>query len=348
LILYQFGNLNKDIRLFSKIFMPTNLPPEYFRVEKRYKSARTTDEKIAILEEMMSVIPKHKGTDKLRADLRKRLSRLKTSAEEKKSAARHESIFHIEKEGAGRVIMVGPANVGKSALLNALTNAKPNVSESPFTTWTPAPGMMQIEDIQVQLIDTPTLHREHIEPEMIDLIRTADLLLPVINLQADAVKQLQEVVSIFLDHKISFEQPVISGEGAEHFLFLPHIVLVNKHDNESLDEDFEVFCALLEKDWPLISVSATTGSHLDKLRKMIFEKLEIIRVYSKPPGKEPEMSAPFVLKLGSTVEEMAAKVHKDFLENLKTARVWGKNVYDGQMVSRDHVLHDGDIVELHT
>jgi ribosome-interacting GTPase 1 len=344
-----YGNSKKDIKLIYKIlFMPTNLPPEYFKVEKRYKTARTTEEKIAVLEEMMGIIPKHKGTDKLRADLRKRLSRLKTSAEEKKSAARHESIFHIDKEGAGRVIMVGPPNVGKSALVNALTNATPQVSESPFTTWTPTPGMMQVEDIQIQLIDTPTLHREHIEPEMIDLIRTADLLLLVIDLQADALQQLQEMVTILSEHKFSFDQQGSTGESSGYYLFLPHLVLVNKHDNEELDEDFEVFCVLLEKDWPLISMSATTGRHLDKFKNMIFEKLEIIRVYSKPPGKDPEMSAPFVLKKGSTIEELAGKVHKDFIENLKTARVWGKDVYDGQMVSRDHILYDGDIVELHT
>jgi hypothetical protein len=128
--------------------------------------------------------------------------------------------------------------------------------------------------------------------------------------------------------------------------FLPLLVLVNKNDDQSTDEDFEVLCELFEEAWPLLPVSATTGRNLERLKQVVFERLEIIRVYSKPPGKEPDLNAPFVLKKGSTVEEFAGKVHQDFLEQLKSARVWGSGVYDGQMVGRDHVLHDGDVVEL--
>jgi ribosome-interacting GTPase 1 len=128
--------------------------------------------------------------------------------------------------------------------------------------------------------------------------------------------------------------------------FVPLLVLVNKNDDEDSDEDFEIFCELLEDDWPLLPVSATANRYLERLKQVVFERLEIIRVYSKPPGKEPDLSAPFVLKKGSTVAEFAGNVHQDFSERLKSARVWGRGVYDGQMVGRDHVLHDGDVVEL--
>jgi ribosome-interacting GTPase 1 len=128
--------------------------------------------------------------------------------------------------------------------------------------------------------------------------------------------------------------------------FIPVLVVVNKNDDAKFDEDFEIFLQLLEDDWPLLPVSATTGRNLERLKQVVFERLEIIRVYSKPPGKEPDLSAPFTLKKGSTVEDFALGVHQDFFEKLKTARVWGSAVYDGQMVGRDHVLSDGDVVEL--
>jgi ribosome-interacting GTPase 1 len=124
------------------------------------------------------------------------------------------------------------------------------------------------------------------------------------------------------------------------------LVVVNKNDDEASDEFCEVFEALLEDDWPLVPVSATTGRNLERLKREVFDQLEIIRVYSKPPGKKPDVERPFVLPTGSTVEDMAAKVHRDFLHNLKAARVWGSADFDGQMVARDYVLADGDVVEL--
>ncbi|MBN2366473.1 MAG: TGS domain-containing protein [Calditrichaeota bacterium] len=327
--------------------MPTNLPPEYFEAERRYKEASTTREKIDRLEELMGTIPKHKGTDKLRADLRRRLSKLKDSVEKKKKTGIHESPFHIEKEGAARGVLVGPPNTGKSSILKVLTNAHPSVSAAPFTTWTPAPGMLNWEEVPIQLIDTPPLNREHMESELFDLVRSSDILLLVINIQADALQQLEDSLEILKEHRIALrgfgpEKDTQSDERG-----LPFLVIINKNDSPEFDEDFQLFKALLEEDYPLVTVSAETGRNLDELKKGIFTHLNMIRVFSKPPGKEPDMTAPFALKKGTTVEEFAGKVHKDFLKNLKSARVWGKGVYDGQLVGRDHVLQDGDIVELH-
>ncbi|GIK37701.1 MAG: hypothetical protein BroJett011_15340 [Chloroflexota bacterium] len=128
--------------------------------------------------------------------------------------------------------------------------------------------------------------------------------------------------------------------------FLPLLVVVNKDDDARLDEDFEILQELLGAEWPLLPVSVMTGRNLERLKQAIFERLDIIRVYAKPPGKEPDFGTPFVLRKGGTVEEFAGKIHQDFLHKLKSARVWGTAVYDGQMVGRDHVLHDGDVVEL--
>ena len=162
--------------------MPTNLPPEYFRAEQAFREAESTAAKVAALEEMMSTIPKHKGTDKLRAELRRKISKLKEDQQKKKGAGKHESEFHIEKEGAGRAVLIGFENVGKSSIVAALTHATPKISEAPFTTWLPLPGMLEIEDIQVQLIDTPPLSKEHSQPELFDLIRSSDLILIVIDI----------------------------------------------------------------------------------------------------------------------------------------------------------------------
>lgn len=325
--------------------MPTNLPPEYFEVERRYKAAQSNSEKISLLEELISTIPKHKGTDKLRANLRKRLSKIRDAAQaQRKKTGRHESTFHIEREGAGRVVLVGQPNVGKSALVAALTHATPKISESPFSTWAPIPGMMPFENIQIQLIDTPPLAREHIEPEMMDMIRTSDLALMVIDLQAFPFEQLETTLAILQEHHI---EPLKKQDKEPRITYLPFVLVLNKDDDEKSDVDFKAFCELLEEEWTMVSVSATNGRNFEQLKQCIFKHLNIIRVYSKPPGKDADPTSPFVLKEASTVDELAGKVHKDFVQKLKSARVWGSVAHDGQQVGRDHVLHDGDIVELH-
>jgi ribosome-interacting GTPase 1 len=327
--------------------MPTNLPPEYFEAERRYRAASSPAEKITSLEEMISTIPKHKGTDKLRADFRRRLSKLKSASQGKKGAGKRDSAFRIDKEGAGQVMIVGPANVGKSALIAALTNATPQVADFPHTTWQPTPGMMSIDNIQVQLIDTPPLDRDFVEPELFDLIKRADLILLVVDLLTDPMQQLEDTATLLQEHRIVPRHLQDRYPTRRGVIFVPFLVLANKNDDESSDDVYEIFCEFIEDDWPLLPVSATTGRNFEHLKQAVFERLEIVRVYSRAPGKEPDFTAPFIMKKGGTVEEFAGKVHQDFVKKLKTARIWGEGVYDGQMVRRDHVLHDGDIVELH-
>jgi len=326
--------------------MPTNLPPEYFEVERRYKSAQSVKAKIECLEELLSTIPKHKGTDKLRADYRKRLSKLKSAPQTKKGLSRHESAFHIDKEGDGRVIVIGSANVGKSSLVAKYTHAVPEISSSPYSTWTPTPGMMNYENIHIQIIDTPPLDRDFIEPDLVDLIKNSDLILLMVDLQAFPIQQFQDNIKLLENHRIvplHFKQ----RHSEEKLTPIPMIIVVNKDDEKKLDEDFEVLCELLEDEWSIISISLKENRNLEKLGEEIYIKMNIMRIYSKPPGKEVDRTQPFALKKGSTVLDFARKVHKDFYEKLKNARIWGSGVYDGQMVGRDHILQDGDIVELH-
>lgn len=326
--------------------MPTNLSPEAIKAEERYREASTPEEKIARLDEYISAIPKHKGTERLRADLRKKLSKMRNASQGQKGGARQASVYQIDSEGAGQVAVVGAPNVGKSALVVALTNADPEVSPAPFTTWTPTPGMMLIENVQVQLIDTPPLTADYIEPQLIELIRRADMLLLLIDMDGMTMQQLEDTVDLLTEYNILPSQQQDRYPENRPSDFRPVLVVVNKCDDAANDEDFAVLCELLEDEWPLLPVSATNARGLDELKQAVYDTLKIMRVYSKPPGSEPDFSAPFVLSHGDTVEEFAGKVHKDFIENLKSARVWGTGVHPGQPVGRDHILHEGDVVEL--
>lgn len=317
--------------------------------ERRYREATAIPEKIKYLEEYISAIPKHKGTDKLRADLRKKLSKLRSAGEQaKKKGGRKESAFHIPGEGDGQVMVTGLTNVGKSTLVDNLTNATPKVMEAPFTTWTPTPGMMEFENVRIQLIDTPPLNRDYVNPELYEMIKKCDVILLMVDLKADPFRQLEVAVKLMEEHRIAPVRLKEKYAEEDRMKFIPFLVLANKCDTAAEEEDFDIFRELLDDNWPSLPVSAQTGYNLEEMKRIIFRKMNVVRVFSKPHGKEPDLSAPFVLKEGSTVEDFAGRVHRDFLKTLKTAHIWGKEVFDGQLVGRDHVLNDGDIVELCT
>ena len=327
--------------------MPTNLPADYFNAEERFRSATTPEDKVKYLEEMMSTIPKHKGTDHLRADLRKKISKLKTATTSKKSSKKQASPYHINKEGAGQIVIIGCTNAGKSSLVQTQTNAEPEVSHVPFTTWTPMPGMMYIDNIQVQIIDTPPFSEDYIDPEFLNLIRRVDLVLIMVDLHTDPVQQLKFIYQKLEENRIAPKHLEGQFETEGFLLYVPSLVLVNKYDNEEYEETFQIFKQLLEMEYPMLPISTQTGYNIDSFKQIVFEKLGVIRVYSKAPGKEVDKSAPFVVEKGIQLAEFAGKVHKDFQEKLKTARIWGTSAdFEGQMVSRDHVLEDEDVVEL--
>lgn len=327
--------------------MPANLPPPFFEAEKRYREAKSASEKIEALEEMLTIMPKHKGTDKLRADLRRRIAKVKAQAQQKKGAAKRDTEYSIDKEGAAQVVLVGAPNVGKSSLVSSLTNAKPEVADFPHSTWKPTPGMVHYENIQFQLVDTPPVTQDFIDSWMTDLLRRADILVIVVDLHADALQQLEDTLSILRELRI-FPEGTAIPEGVSKTPFTKKmLILANKMDELGEEEDFEVFLELSETLLSALGASTLTGRNLPALSKEIYALSGVIRVYTKAPGKEPNFKAPFVLSKESTLEDLAAKIHKDFADKLKFAKVWGKAVYDGQMVQRDYVLQEGDIVEIH-
>jgi ribosome-interacting GTPase 1 len=305
-------------------------------------------EKVEALEEMLTIMPKHKGTDKLRADVRRRISKLKSQSLKKGTTSRRDTAYLIEREGAAQIALIGPPNSGKSSLVAKLTNARPVVAEFPHSTWNPTPGMAHYENIQFQLIDTPPITKEYIEPWMGDLIRRADMVAVLVDLHKDPLKQLGDTFSVLEGLRI-FPEGIPAPENLKKAPFFKKmIVLVNKVDQEADQEDYAIFLELWERKWPSLGISSQTGRNLDAFMQMIYDLSNIIRVYSKTPGKKPDRNKPFVLPGESILEELAGRIHKDFISNFKFARIWGESVFDGQMVQRDHVLHDGDVVEIHT
>jgi ribosome-interacting GTPase 1 len=326
--------------------MPANLTPVYREAEAKFKAAVTREEKIAALEEMLRVIPKHKGTEHLQADLRSRLSKLRQEPK-KKSVAKGLS-HKIPKEGAGQVALVGAPNSGKSSLVAELTHAKPDVAAYPMTTHKATPGMMPFEDVGFQLIDLPPLCHEHVEPWVFDLTRAADLVWLVVSIQAPL--QGLELVEELLGGKAIGLYPAGSRAPAAPrpgWTYKKTLLVVTGMDMPGAQGDLEALEELIDLPWPKVTVSVTTGEALEDLGKATFEALEIMRVYSKEPRKDPDLTRPFTLAKGSTVKDLARAIHKDIADEVKFARVWGPSAFDGQSVHEHHVLEEGDVVELH-
>ena len=331
--------------------MPANLTPQYMSAEQRFKQASTHEEKIACLEEMLRVIPKHKGTDKLQADLKRRLSKLRQEAH-KAAATRRGHTLSVEAEGAGQIVMVGPPNVGKSALLAALTKATPEVADYPFTTRRPMPGMVTFENVQIQLVDMPPISHEYMEPWMSQITRNADAVLLMVDLGDPGVLDAVELITeVLQEWKILPTARALSAEeqDALDVGVVPRraLLLGSKYDMLASKDNWDVLQELYGTRWPTLAVSATHGHNLEALRRELYTLLDVVRVYTKAPGKKPDLTAPFTMPRGSTVVEVAATVHKDFATNLKFARIWGAEKYDGQMVQRDYVVQEGDVIELH-
>lgn len=324
--------------------MPANLPPQYFEAEKNFRLAKRPEEKIAALEEMLAIMPKHKGTDHLRAELRGRIAKL-TQLATKKSGV-HRASMAIEKEGAAQVAVIGLPNAGKSQLVASITNASPTVAEYPFTTQTATPGMMEFENIQIQLIDTPPLVPQSIEWWLRHMLIRADALLVVVDLSDAPLAQMEDITTKLEEIRIVIGERKAEESGT--ILYQKKALIIgSKLDLDNTSENYTTLHNKYKEQFPVIAISAKEGIGLEELKLKIYQMLDIIRVYTKTPGQKPDFNDPIILKRGSTLEDAAADVHKDFAHKLKYARIWGSGKHDGLMVKRDHTLQDGDVIELH-
>jgi small GTP-binding protein len=329
--------------------MAANLTPQYLEAEAEYKKAQTADERLACLKKMYSLLPKHKASEKLQAELKTKISDAKDEAErERKSPKKGGVSYKIPRQGAGQYVLVGAPNTGKSRLLTRLTRATPEVAAYPFTTREPHAGMMDWQDVRVQLVDTPPITADFMEGYVSSMVRSADAALLLVDLGDDDGPFAAEAV---LD-RLAQTKTVLAGTApaATDDAGLQHVktlLVANKIDLPGAADRLEIVRELFGARFPVHVISAEHGTGLEELRDAVYKFLNVIRVYTKQPGKPADMTSPFTCPVGSTVVELAALVHRDFAEKLKTARIWGTGVFDGQSVGREHVLHDRDIVELH-
>ena len=328
--------------------MPANLPPLYYEAERKYRAAKSLPAKVAALQEMISATPKHKGTDHLRADQRARMARLMEELEKPRytSSGRPEP-FAIRKEGAGQAVLIGLPNVGKSQLLATMTGAAAKVGAYPFTTQLPLPGTLQYQNIRIQLVDAPAIVDRDMQTRLFSLLRNTDLLLVVVDLSVDAVEQMQETLA-----ELDNWGYLLLGRGQTPDPEEPRVqkraVLVgSKADEAGALEQYRRLEAIYSCRLNMAMVSPLDDVGLPELKEAVFTALDVVRVYTKAPGGEPDFSSPIILPRGSVVEDSAMSLHKDWHRRINYANLWGSGKFDGQRVGRDYVLADGDVLEFH-
>ncbi|MCB2223620.1 MAG: TGS domain-containing protein [Actinobacteria bacterium] len=339
--------------------MPANLTPEYKAAEAAYKSAADPRERLAGLKEMLRTIPKHKGTEHLRADIKTRVKELTDEiATAKKTGARGGPPTVIRPEGAAQVSLVGPPNTGKSSLHAALTGSHAEVGPYPFATQYPLPGMLPVDDVAIQLVDQPSISPQHPIPWIGNALQTADAAVFVVDLSPGCVEGVVQAIEILAERQILLT-PRWPADGGDDpgddavpdpfTTVLPTVLVVNKAERlDAVQDELEVLEDLAGVDFPSLTTSVETGEGLDRLGPWLFERLGIVRVYTKIPGASADLGRPFTVRVGQTVGDVAELVHRDIAASLKYARIWGKGWFDGQQVGRDHPVRDGDVVELHS
>ncbi len=332
--------------------MPANLPPQYYELEREFKKESDPREKLRLAKELLAMMPKHKGTDKLQAEMKAKISALNKQiqgGEKKHGARRVDDHTHIEKEGAAQIILVGPPNSGKSSIVDALTHAKPLIGDYPYTTREPLAGMTLFETVRYQLIDTPPISEEQFEPYLPNLVRQADLVCLTVDIcEEDCVRKATVVAERLKERKIILSPVIPDEEKIEDQRFAHKKTFIAAH--KCLDEGADKGLEAIRSSYGDFTIARTSILDDDSMRNFmttIFQTLGIIRVYTKRAGHDPDFVDPIILPLGGTVEDAAATLHKDFARNLQYARIWGDGKFEGQRVKNSYVLTDKDIIQFH-
>jgi small GTP-binding protein len=304
--------------------MPANLPPQFFELQQKLNQTKDLQEKIEILEEMLAICPKHKGTERVQEEIKKKIAKLKR---ERPKKTKKEEIYFVKKEGAGQVLILGPSNAGKTSLVNFLCDTDFKVADYPFTTSLPTPGMMRYENLLIQIVDTPPLTQEFKPGWLKNLAKQADLVLVLIDLSQEPKENLKEIMEILKEWRINKEKILILG---------------NKLDLEQGRENFEN----LKEKFEILGISTKEKINTENLKEKIFKTLKVIRVYTKEPKKGVDFENPFVLKEGTRLIDFVEEIKKEWVEKFKGAKLYDKNLKNFKIVGRDYLLKDGDVVEI--
>lgn len=328
--------------------MPANLTPMYHKAEREYRRAQSVAEQFECLQKMLQLLPKHKGTDKLQADLKSRLKETRQAIQKQANAPKDGRAFRIPRQGAGRVVIVGAPNCGKSAILKQLTRAEPEVADFPFTTREPMPAMMEFNGVQVQLVDTPPVVAGQLEPWMLNLVRTADAAVLVFDGSSDdAPQECADVIEEFAARKTRFATQTGFDPDSFAVVNVSTLLVVTHAADPDSQLRLELLRELVDIEYAAIPVELEDSDCMAKLAEAVFGMLRLIRVFTKPPGQPPDLTSPLTVARNGTVEDLAFQIHDDLGQRLQHAKMWREGAHDGQIVGRDYALRDGDVIELH-
>jgi len=305
--------------MFKRIMASTNQSPFYKQAELKFLSAKTNEEKLMYLEEMMRECPKHKSSEKMLANLKTRYIKLKEKIEGLKKTSKGSKKIGIKKEEMQAVI-IGLTGSGKSSLISILTNTTPEIAPYKFTTKFPVVGMMSYAGTQIQIVEIPAIESEYYDKS---IPHTADVLLILIN-------KLEDIASI--ENKLG----KILGKKI--------IVLNNKDD---LDER-KLEATLRSKKLNYAIINTETKENIEELKEKIFQNFDKIRIFTKEPGK-PKSPKPIILNPNSTVKDVAEKIFHGFSKQVKETFITGpSSKFPNQKVGLTHMLKDLDVVEFRT
>jgi small GTP-binding protein len=329
--------------------MPANLTPAYYKAQERYRAATEPREQLAALKEMLQLIPKHKGTEHMQADLKKRLKETKEALKNRKKQKGGPS-YSVPSHGHPQIVVIGPPNAGKSALVATLSNTDLDVQPYPYTTREPHPAIALYDTARLQLVDMPPIAAEHMEPWIGGIVRGADAVVLVVDLAApDVLEGYEGVVAQLERHKVQLGQLSAERRDIIGWMGKRTVVAANKSDVEGALETLDVFVELSGEPFVTVPVSTTTGEGLDALRDALWKLLDLVRAIPKPPHEDPDYDDPVLLPRGSTVLDMARVIHRELVDELKEIRVWNCSDHaDGQWIGADHEIADLEVFELHT
>ncbi|MEK6760925.1 MAG: GTPase [Nanoarchaeota archaeon] len=302
----------------------TNQSPQYQKAEVNFLNAKNDTDRLVFLEEMIRECPKHKSSEKMLANLKTRLIKLKEkiARQEKTRKSGKSSRQGIRKEDMQAVI-VGFANSGKSSLISSLTKATPEISQYPVTTRKPEVGMMPYSGMNIQLVEIPAIKSEYYDK---GVVHTADTILILVN-KIEEIDEIKKEIGRFMGKQI---------------------IIFNKSDLLSEEQKRKISSNMQSKKYDFILISTKTKENIEKLKEKIFKSFDKLRVYTKEPGKK-QTERPTILEKGSTAKTLAEKILHGFSKKVKETKVWGpSSKFPGQKVGLNHELKDMDIVEFKT